>query len=150
MEAKIIQKVFLLQVPGVTENLKIVRDFINEISQQIGFSEQETAYIELAMDETCANVIEHAIKNDPLQKIVIHVKGIEKKFIEIKIEDKGESFEFPKIKTEIPDIKKYLKERKTGGLGLYLISTLMDKIEFLREGNKNVVLLRKNFIKRKE
>ncbi len=51
--------------------------------------------------------------------------------------------------TEIPedrfDLRKYYDEGKTGGLGMYLMKTLMDEVKYISvPGKYNQVLLSKN------
>ena len=55
-----IAKKFTLEVPSSTENLVLIRDFVTRIGQQAHLDEQEISNLELAVDEACANVIEHA------------------------------------------------------------------------------------------
>ena len=55
-----IERKFMLQVPSSTENLALIREFVSSAAQQAGFDNNEIARLELAVDEACANVIEHA------------------------------------------------------------------------------------------
>jgi len=43
------------------------------------------------------------------------------------------------------DTGKSADERPVGGLGIHFVKTLMDSIEYRREGNRNILLITKNF-----
>ena len=64
-------KKFTLEVPSSTENLVLIRDFVTRIGQQAHLDEQEISNLELAVDEACANVIEHAYGLDTRQEVII-------------------------------------------------------------------------------
>ena len=68
--------------------------------------------------------------------------AIDKEKIKITITDKGRGFNIKAI--EDPDLKKYVEESRHGGLGIYLIKTLMDDVQYeFKPGIKNQVQLTK-------
>jgi serine/threonine-protein kinase RsbW len=96
----------------------------------------------LAVDEACTNIIKHAYQSYPEGEIVIRVEIDAKKF-NILIIDYGNTFD-PTIVPK-PDLKKYFQEHKVGGLGMYLMRTLMDDVKYKTvPGKYNQVLLSKN------
>ena len=115
-------KQYLLKIPSQTDNLEIIRNFVNGVAKKVGFDSEESNKIELAVDEACTNVIEHAHKHDENQNIDIAVKIDYQKLIVI-VTDKGQSFKMEEI--EMPDMNSYLAELRVGGLGIYLMRTLM-------------------------
>ena len=128
-----------LTVKSTTDNLSQIRDFTKEAAMQCGFSEDVTGKIVLAVDEACTNIIKHAYKYSPQGNIIISVKFADSKF-EISITDEGIHFN-PESVPE-PDIKEYYKQKKIGGLGMYLIKRLMDEVKYSTlTGNKNQVVL---------
>jgi serine/threonine-protein kinase RsbW len=132
---------FRLKIPSVTENLQLIRDFIIKIADNAGFNDENQEKIALAVDEACTNVIKHAHKFDSRRLIDVFVQTDPSK-IKITITDKGRGFDLQKIKD--PDLKKYVKESRHGGLGIYLIKTLMDDVHFeFNPGVKNQVQLTK-------
>jgi len=130
-----------LSVKSTTDNLAHIRDFTKEAAKICGFSEDVTGKIVLAVDEACTNIIKHAYKYSPQGNIFISVKFADSKF-EISITDEGTHFN-PDAVPE-PDIKEYYKQKKVGGLGMYLIKRLMDEVKYSTlTGNKNQVVLTK-------
>jgi serine/threonine-protein kinase RsbW len=140
------KKKYHLRIPSQTENLEIIREFVTKIARKVGFKDEETGKIELAVDEACTNVIEHAYAKDDRKLIDIEVQ-IDKDKFTITITDQGKGFDPKKLKT--PDMKKYMDEMRVGGLGVYLMKTLMDEIDFDikggRGGRKNQVRMVKYF-----
>ncbi|MCH6559587.1 ATP-binding protein [candidate division KSB1 bacterium] len=131
------QKEYQLKIPSQSDNLAIIRDVVAKVASRVGFDTDEASKIELAVDEACTNVIKHAYANNSNQMIEVSIKVDQKKLIII-VADKGKGFDPDKIK--LPDLNESIKEGRKGGLGLCLIKTLMDKVEFeIKPGSKNQV-----------
>ena len=131
------QKKYQLKIPSQSDNLAIIRDVVAKVASRVGFDTDEASKIELAVDEACTNVIKHAYTNNSNQMIEVSIKVDQKKLI-ITVADKGKGFDPDKIK--LPDLNESIKEGRKGGLGLCLIKTLMDKVEFeIKPGSKNKV-----------
>jgi serine/threonine-protein kinase RsbW len=133
------EKTYRLKLPADSKNLDIIRKFIAGISENMGFPDEEVYKIELAVDEACANVVKHAYLTNSRKDRIINIEACDKKDrLEIIIYDKGKGFDPKKIKK--PEIVEYMKKMKRGGLGIYLIKELMDKVSFrIRAGVRNEV-----------
>lgn len=130
---------FKLKISSITENLEIIREFINNIAQKGGFSEECVDQIELAVDEACTNVIKHAYNYSSKRMLDISV-FLDNEKIEIIIMDKGAGFNPDSL--PIPNLEKYMRVAKVGGLGIHLMRTLMDEVNFsINPGKKNQVSL---------
>jgi serine/threonine-protein kinase RsbW len=126
---------------STTKNLGEIRTFINNILLNIKISEEEKDKIILAVDEACTNIIKHAYKLSPNNDILIKV-NLNNSELQIRIIDYGESFDPSTV--PIPDIKELYREHKVGGLGLHLIRSLMDEVNFNAvPGVQNEVTLKK-------
>lgn len=134
-------KVLTRTIKSQTEKLLEVREFVSRAARKFGFSDEEASKIVLAVDEACTNIIKHAYQYDPNHDIHISIRTNRGAF-EVLIEDEGKSFNPLAIKP--PDLKQHLKQYRRGGLGVYLMKTLMDEVEYnLTPGKKNVVRLTK-------
>ncbi len=130
---------FNIRFPSKTDNLEVIRDFVNRLALKGGFSREISDQIALAVDEACTNVIKHAHKFDARRMIDVTVHIDEEK-MEIIISDKGKGFD-PSRLTK-PDLRKYIHEAKMGGLGIHLMRTLMDEVNYsFNPGTKNQVAL---------
>jgi len=129
-------------VKSRTENLSEIREFIHSTANRINIPPEVLDDITLAVDEACTNIIKHAYKFYPDGEIIVKVKYSDKKF-EIKIIDHGESFHPDPVPK--PDLEKYYQQRRVGGLGMYLMKSLMDKVEYISiPGKYNECCLIKN------
>ncbi len=132
---------YRLKIPSITENLHLIRDFIIKIAEKAGFDEQNREQIALAVDEACTNVIKHAHKYDSRRLIDILI-NLDPQKMQITITDKGTGFDISKVKD--PDLQKFVRESRHGGLGIYLIKTLMDDVKYeFNPGIRNQVQLTK-------
>lgn len=104
-------------------NLSKVREKIGEIAEEAGFTHDNTKKIVLAVDEACTNIIRHSYLNDYTKKININAK-IKNKELEIAIQHYGLSPDPEKITGCRPKII------RPGGLGVYFIRRIMDKVVY--------------------
>lgn len=126
-------------VKSSTDNLEKIREFTKTAALNSGFGEDNIGKIILAVDEACTNIIKHAYKFSPEGIINIAIKFSESKF-SISITDEGEHFDPTKIPE--PDLREYYKQKRVGGLGMFLIKRLMDEVKYnTLSGNKNQVVL---------
>jgi serine/threonine-protein kinase RsbW len=131
-----------LKIDSRTDQLVTVRDFIARAAYASGFNDEDVSKIALAVDEACTNVIKHAYHFDSKRKITITVQNRDRDF-EVVIMDTGKKFDPSKI--TIPNMKEYLSKYKRGGLGVYLMRSLMDKVEYdIEPGKRNRVRLVKH------
>jgi serine/threonine-protein kinase RsbW len=130
-----IERKFTLQVPSSTENLALIREFVTTIGGQAGLIDSEISNVELAVDEACANVIEHAYGYDLTKEVIVRVV-FDDEALQISVIDQGHGFDPANVKQE--DISELAHDRKSGGLGLRLIHTLMDEVNYqFTPGQKN-------------
>ena len=139
---------YQLRIPSETDNLELIREFVTKVAEKVGFPLDEVGKIELACDEACTNVIKHAYaSNNGKQSLDILIKIDFDKFTLV-VTDRGKGFNPKQIK--MPDMDEYLAELKVGGLGIYLMKTLMDKVDYdMQPGKKNQVTMVKYFIDKK-
>ena len=124
--------------------LDAIRDFVGEFASQAGFSSQEIYAVQLATDEACSNVIEHAYKDIQNGDIEITC-DVEPGQVRIIIHDHGVQFDMGEVKK--PNLSKRLEDREVGGLGVFFIHKLMDEVQFKsskKAGNTLTMVKRKS------
>jgi serine/threonine-protein kinase RsbW len=84
-------------------------------------------HVQMAVDEACSNVIEHAYQGQDKGEITLSCDCHAEEWI-IQIYDQGRAFDPDSVPE--PDLNASLDEVKTGGLGLYFMHQLMDEVEF--------------------
>ena len=129
-----------LSIPSQTERLNDVREFVSGLARVHGFAEDDINKIAIAVDEACTNIIKHGYNFAPDKKIDVEIVRRGNDF-EIVISDKGKQFDASAIQT--PDMKDYLEHYRRGGLGVYLMKRIMDKVEFNLLSDRNVLRMTK-------
>jgi serine/threonine-protein kinase RsbW len=123
----LIERKFLLEVPSNTENLAMIRDFVNGIGTRAGLAASDVAKLELAVDEACANVIEHAYGPEVTKEVSVKAT-LDEESIQIDVVDTGTGFDPGQISQK--NLEQLVAERKSGGLGMRLMKTLMDEVHY--------------------
>lgn len=122
-----------------TDYLLEVREFVGEAARTFGFSEEDVSNIVLAVDEACTNIIKHAYQYATDKEIEVSILPKNRTF-EIRIFDSGKSFNPSTIRKL--DLKEQIGHRKRGGLGVYMMKKLMDRVEYnFHQGKRNEVRL---------
>jgi len=109
--------------------------------QQQALSEEVEFQIDLVLDEIVSNVIRHGLKDHEPHIIVVNL-SCNGDDLTLEVEDDGVPFN--PLKAPPPDITKPIEERRIGGLGIHLVRTIMNTLEYERRGEKNHLLMRKN------
>jgi serine/threonine-protein kinase RsbW len=130
-----------IHIKSRTDRLITVREFVSEAARDFGFNDEDVSKIALAVDEACTNIIKHGYKYDPNKNITVTVQGGDRSF-QVVIQDSGIRFDPDEVQS--PDMKEYMRNYRRGGLGIYLMKSLMDKVEYrIAPGKNNEVRLTK-------
>jgi serine/threonine-protein kinase RsbW len=140
------ERTFQLHVPSSTENLAMIRDFVGGIGQRAGMSPGDLVKLELAVDEACANVIEHAYGSDDTREVTVKAT-LDSEQVQLEIVDTGRGFDPTTI--EQADLEQLAAKRKSGGLGMRLIRSVMDEVQYqIVPGEKNELRMVKRLKKK--
>jgi anti-sigma regulatory factor (Ser/Thr protein kinase) len=96
----------------------------------------------MAVEEVVSNIIHYGFKEKPLTSEVKIQLAHAGDTIQICITDQGIAFNTLQVPPP-EDLDKPARERKVGGLGIYLIRNMMDQVEYRRENENNILLLTK-------
>ncbi|HVF86413.1 MAG TPA: ATP-binding protein [Pyrinomonadaceae bacterium] len=141
----VIERTFTLKVPSSTENLAMIREFLNGVLAQTALDQSDVGKLEMAVDEACANVIEHAYDHDATKEVVVRVI-FDEELVRINIIDTGRGFDPQSIPQA--DLERLVAERRSGGLGLRLMKSLVDEVRYEFEpGQKNELHMTKRIKK---
>lgn len=127
-----------LSFPSIPARLKLVRPMVRASAQLCGFDLEDAWDVVLAVDEACANIIEHAYEWRCDAEIVISIFRINRG-IQIQLRD----YAPPVSPRGIPP--RELDDVKPGGLGTHFIRSIMDDARFMRapDGQGNILELTK-------
>ena len=128
------KRVHKLTIPSSTRYLEDVRQFVESHASDAKFSDDTVEQLKMAVDEACANVIKHAYKGEGQHPIDIAVIVQPDRFT-VRIRDEGEGFDAEKYQE--PDLMKFARARRAGGLGVHIMRRLMDQVEYKKRGRTN-------------
>ena len=134
-----------LTISGRYKEIKHACEFVSEGAAHAGFDEDAIFQVQLACDEACTNVIEHTYQAEGVGDITLSWEVRGDKFIVV-IEDKGHPFDPDDIPPApvppLPIDASVEDDLKVGGLGVYFMRKLMDKVTYsYREGSGNVLTM---------
>ncbi|MCU0357026.1 MAG: ATP-binding protein [Cyclobacteriaceae bacterium] len=125
-----------------TENLRGIRDFIRGSLKNHGVAELDISEMVLAMDEMCSNLIIHAHHCNPDELFELHILLEPRKPIVFEIVDDGTVFDINQFHE--PDLGNIIHQKRKGGLGIRLVKSIMDKVEYEQASGMNICRLTKN------
>jgi anti-sigma regulatory factor (Ser/Thr protein kinase) len=96
--------------------------------------------VNLCLDEVVTNIISYGYEDQADHQIMVRL-SLRAGELTIEIEDDGKPFN-PLTAPE-PDLYKPMEERPIGGLGIHLLRKVMDDMEYRRQQDRNVLILRK-------
>ncbi|WP_027414841.1 anti-sigma B factor RsbW [Aneurinibacillus terranovensis] len=131
-----------LIVPARADYIGVIRLTVSGLAHQMGFSYNDIEDIKVAVAEACNNVVRHAYQQAD-GEITIDI-NVQMDQLEVVVCDKGPSFDVDKIENKASSLHgKNLDEVDIGGLGIYLMKTLMDEVKYdSSQGGVKVTLLK--------
>ncbi len=112
-----------LSIPNKPEYVSVARLTVSAIANRMGFDIEEIEDIKVALAEACTNAITHGINDyDNFQVSFM----IDEDKLTVSVCDSGRGCAVKEIKN--PDFN-HLNNEKEGGLGIFIIRSLMDNVE---------------------
>ena len=123
-----------------TGNLAPMRKFVRTFLDAYPFTERERLLMVLGVDEACTNVIRHAYHLRDDQLICLSLEGMQN-CIRMRLRDYGKQTQAHTMKGRAHDII------RPGGLGLHLIRTAFDKVDYILKARGTELVMTKNLEK---
>lgn len=113
--------------PGSYKSLEKISDFVGKAAQAAGLDAQAIYAVQLAVDEACCNIIDHAYGGEGIGDVqcTVHIRQGE---LTIILRDQGKPYQPARIPT--PRLHLPLSRVKSRGVGRYLIQKLMDSVTY--------------------
>lgn len=124
--------------PGRYSSLAKIGDFVRKIATDAGFESFAIYSIEMAVDEACSNIIEHAYGGEGKGKIHCTC-SVNDYALTVLLQDNGKSFDPSAVKN--PNLSDNIEDRQAHGLGLFFIRQWMDDVYFESNGSKNTLTM---------
>jgi serine/threonine-protein kinase RsbW len=126
-----LQQTFKLSVPSDTSNLAMIRDFVERAARRSPIEGPDLERLKLAVDEACANVMEHAYKRDATKELTVRV-SYDQSEISVEVIDSGPTYDPTQfIPRELADLQAL---KKDGGMGIRLMKMATDDLVWSSDG----------------
>ncbi len=128
--------------PGKFENLEDISQMVGQAAESAGLDDSGVYAVQLAVDEACTNIIEHAYGGEGYGQIDVSTQ-VTPTCLVVQLRDFGRPFDPALI--PIPQTNLPLEEIQPRGIGLYLIRKMMDEIKFEFTADRgNILTMIKN------
>jgi sigma-B regulation protein RsbU (phosphoserine phosphatase) len=116
-----------LRVQAVMDSFHVISSFLYGLAQRLNLTEESLFDLDLAVEEASVNVFHYAYYGRPPEDMLLSFSLLDEK-LHITIVDWGIPFDVSKVKPY--DINAPIEERVLGGMGLHLIRSVMDVVEW--------------------
>lgn len=125
-----------LTLPTKPEYVSLARLTIASVANNMGFSIGDVEDLKVAVSEACTNALNHSKNTDTTYDLTYLVENQKLVFT---VTDRGVGFEPESV--AMPD----LNGKQLGGFGLFIIKSLMDRVEIISErGSGTSITMSKN------
>ena len=120
--------------------LEKVAQFVEEIGEELGLNMELQMNLNLVMEEMVTNVIFYAYPQDEEADIELLAKSDGKELTFV-LSDQGKEFD-PTAK-EDTDLDVNPADRELGGMGIFIVKNIMNKVTYQRLEGKNLLTMTK-------
>ena len=131
-----------LRIQCSRQSLQQVRDFVREFLLAAQGNEVLVNQVVLAVDEVVANFIIHANGEDASQYLDLLIQ-LRDHNLDVEIEDHSSTLFLPGNVAPSPDMREYIRQGRKGGMGMALVSRIMDKVVFFERDSHTICHLTK-------
>ena len=136
-----LQKMAEIILPAELGNLELMIRFVRNGAEKSSFSSKDMNRIQLAAEEVLVNIISYAYPDESGNiKITYNIEA--DKGLVIEFTDWG--IPFDPLSLPEPDIEASIEDREIGGLGIYIMRSLMDEVDYRREVDRNILTVVKH------
>ena len=125
-----------LSLPASAGSISAFSEFVRDGAAAAGVATHEFGKLELVLEEILINVARYAYTPETGAVEVAYAPAGPCK-IRIEIADFGRVFN--PLEADPPDLSRGLADRPIGGLGVFLVRSMVDSIDYRREQNRNIL-----------
>lgn len=129
-----------IRLPARLESIRWLSSAVDELAREAKMSEEAIFQCRLALDEALTNIINHSYRRDPSGEIEAFIQA-DSDGCRIHLTDYGEPYDPASIRHPSASSRS-IDEVKPGGLGLYLMRSVMDEVRYTPgpRGNRLVMV----------
>ena len=130
-----------IKIKNHVEELEKVNQFVEEICEELGLDMELQMNLNLVMEEMVSNVIFYAYPKGTPEEIELAAESDGKELTFV-LSDNGIEFDPTAKEDADPDVNPM--ERDIGGMGIYIVKNIMNKVTYQRLEGKNLLTMQKN------
>lgn len=139
-----------MKLPASAEYVSLIRLTLSGVFTRAGASYDDIEDSKIAVSEAVTNAFKHAYKHSEQNGMINICFELFDDKIKIIISDQGESFDYESTKSKLGPYQEnenidFLRE---GGLGLFLIESLMDEVKVSKESGVTISMIK--YIKKEQ
>lgn len=125
-----------LALPAVAESIAPFREFVRAGALEAGVPGEQLAWLDLILEEILINVARYAYApGNGVVEVGYWPEGTAK--LRVEVADSGRVFN--PLTADPPDLSRGMADRPIGGLGVFLVRSTVDSIDYRREGDRNIL-----------
>jgi serine phosphatase RsbU (regulator of sigma subunit)/anti-sigma regulatory factor (Ser/Thr protein kinase) len=130
------------ELPGAPGNERVAMARVAEAVAGVGLAPERLERLKTAVSETAMNAIEYGSAGNPEVPVRVRIER-QANALHVRIADAGLGGSVPELsEAEVPDLSAKLAGlQKPRGWGLFLIQKMVDRVEVVREGERQTVVL---------
>ncbi len=135
-----------IEVDATLENLAKVFDFLHKAFDDLDVDDHIRGQVKMCVEEIYMNITHYAYNPEiGLARVAFAVDDeIKPAKVIITLSDKGKPYD--PMTHEDPDLDLDLDDMPIGGLGIYLVKSTMDRVEYELKDGRNVLTMEKRLV----
>lgn len=130
-----------ITVPANLDSIAVVTEYINAELEAAGCSEHERIQIDVAIDEVLGNIAKYAYgQEEGTATVRVDISG-DPSVVSITFIDQGTPYN--PLENKAPDTTLKAKERRIGGLGIFMTKRIMSEVSYEYKDESNQLTIRK-------
>ena len=132
-----------IRIKNQVGELERVNQFVEEIGEELGLDMELQMNLNLVMEEMVVNVISYAYPQGKEADIELLAESDGKELTFV-LSDRGKEFDPTMNETGDTDMGVNPAERDLGGMGIYIVKTIMNEVTYQRLEGKNLLTMKKS------
>ncbi len=139
-----------MKLPASAEYVSLIRLTLSGVFTRAGASYDDIEDSKIAVSEAVTNAVKHAYKHSEQNGMINICFELFDDKIKIIISDQGESFDYESTKSKLGPYQENenIDFLRKGGLGLFLIESLMDEVKVSKESGVTISMIK--YIKKEQ
>jgi anti-sigma regulatory factor (Ser/Thr protein kinase) len=129
-----------IQLPAEVKEIERLNRVVRQFGELHEIPGRTLYAVNLALDEVVTNVVLYGFEEGNQETVTVQM-SVNSAELRCEVVDGGRAFD--PLQAPTPDLSAPLQDRELGGLGIHLVRSLMDRVNYRRDGDKNVLTMTK-------